>query len=1114
MAQPRDLVEDLVFECLEQLARNGPAAVDDVLAAHDQAVRQHVRDTITMLQRVGLAGDAPAGEPVADRFGPYRLLERVGSGAMGVVYRARCDDGEGPDLALKLMQPGLLPGRGNRLRFQREIEALRSLAHPGICPILDDGEVDGVPFLVMPFVAGASLRERFAARWGADATARGELLGALQQVAEALHHAHEHGLVHRDVKPGNVVLASGQAVLLDFGLARLDRGQQHSTLTATGGVVGTPAYMAPEQVAGRNDVDRRCDVYAIGAVLYEGLTGRLPHEAPTRESLYRQILGGDIVPPSSRVAGLPAGTDAVCMTALARDPQRRYQTARLFAEELGRLRAGASPLARLPGPLERTLRWVRRYPFASSLMALLSLAVLGIAAMALTMRAAARVDRARLQAVDAQRLVNHEPAQALAKALAAYDQSPVPEALVAIQAALAADQPAYTIPPFAQAITGIAFSADDRWLFAHDEGGAGRLFELTARDPVEQTLGEHARDVTCAAFEPGPSAAPLLVTGQRDGSVLASRLGEIGVAWRLAPSGDDTAVKGLYFSPDGSRLVCVAGGAARLLTAAGEAVAISTEGRVTLAAWVDEDRFVLAAEMDVDAGDRGRVSVWDARQTPPVELDARLWEQPITAVHCNPHPDRRGLLLVVPDAREASIWDLAKDRPEPLRPSQRGFAQRIVAAGWSPDGSRAFLAALGGRAEVFTAAGAHVDSNDTLDHIATGVAHPTQPMFALAGNSGSPWLISFDGQALRYFGRRRVRERPLVFSRDGQFVATTTWEHCIEVRRLFDPELPVFRGGGSVQAAQWTADGHVVQGHGMSRLSSKRRGALRRWDPRSGAEIGSARIYGGMPVLDLRWNRAREHALVDLAPAPGGRAQVQLQRHEGGQWQSIADAPEGSVRGYCLSATFVGPNLALLCDTAGAVVLWDLDGGSIVRLPHDDMPAASSIDRARWMTATATPDASTVWAGGAAGYLHRFDRGSDGRYVEAAPVRLGQSLHSLLLLPDGSLVAGGASGLVERLLPQGGSIAFRFHRVRVPCIASTSVDGQPLLATGDYEGTICLWRLDGRLERAIEFEQGAVNSLQFSPDGEQLLSGTGDGTARIWPVRTGDLLALARRRVR
>ncbi|HEU4418268.1 MAG TPA: WD40 repeat domain-containing serine/threonine protein kinase, partial [Planctomycetota bacterium] len=900
MAQPRDLVEDLVFECLEQLAHNGPAAVDDVLAAHEDSVRQQVRDTITMLQRVGLAGDAPPGEPAPDRFGPYRLLERVGSGAMGVVYRARRDDGEGPELALKLMQPGLLPGRGNRLRFQREIEALRSLAHPGICPILDDGEVDGVPFLVMPFVAGPSLRERFAARQGADAAARDVLLSALQQVAEALHHAHEHGLVHRDVKPANVVLAGGQAVLLDFGLARLDRGQHDSTLTATGGVVGTPAYMAPEQVAGRNDVDRRCDVYALGAMLYEGLTGRLPHEAPTRESLYRQILGGDIVPPSSRATGLRAGTDAVCMTALARDPQRRYQTARLFAEELGRLRAGASPLARLPGPLERTLRWVRRYPFASSLMALLSLAVLGIAAMALTMRAGARVDRARLQAVDAQRLVNHEPAQALAKALAAYDQSPVPEALVAIQAALAADQPAYTIPSFAQAITGIAFSADDRWLFAHDEGGAGRLFELTERDPVEQTLGEHAREVSCAAFEPRPSAAPLLVTGHRDGSVLASRLGEIGVAWRLAPSGDATAVHALSFSPDGSRLVCVAGGVARLVTAAGEVVAITTEGRVTLAAWVDEDRFVLAAAMAVGAGDQGRVSVWDARQAPPVELTAQSWRQPITAVHCNPHPERRGLLLVVPEAREASIWDLAKDRTE-LRPLQRGFARRIVAAGWSPDGSRAFLAAQGGRSEIFTSAGTHADGNDALDHIATGVAHPTQPMFALAGNFGSPMLISFYGQTLHTFGRRHVRDHPLVFSRDGHFVATTTWEHRIEVRRLFDPELPVFRGGGWLEAAQWTADGHVVQGHRFPRLSpTRKRGALRRWDPRSGAEIGSSHVYEGMPVIDLRWDRAREQALVVFDVA--GRSQAQLLRHEDGRWRSIADAPEGALQGDCLSA--------------------------------------------------------------------------------------------------------------------------------------------------------------------------------------------------------------------
>src|SRR5262249_29917128 len=246
------------------------------------------RRMLATLTRVGLAGEPHAEAP--EKLGPYRLLERIGAGAMGVVYRARRADagGDAPELALKLLQPGLLPVRGSRVRFQREIAALRELDHPGICPVLDDGEVEGVPVLAMPFVPGESLREIFArGPAGADAGRRERLLKIVQQVALALHHAHERGFVHRDVKPANVLVRPDeQPVLLDFGLARLEQPRSGSALTLSGGVVGTPAYMAPEQVAGRPDVDRRCDVYALGAVLYEGLTGRLPHEAPTRESLY------------------------------------------------------------------------------------------------------------------------------------------------------------------------------------------------------------------------------------------------------------------------------------------------------------------------------------------------------------------------------------------------------------------------------------------------------------------------------------------------------------------------------------------------------------------------------------------------------------------------------------------------------------------------------------------------------------------------------------------------------------------------------------------------------------------------------------------------------------
>lgn len=156
-------VEELAYQCLDGLEARGPEAVDQILADHEPRLQEQVRGMLAILSRVGLARGGLAGSEPAlpERLGPYRLLECIGAGSMGVVYRAQRED-DPAELALKLLQPGLLPIRGTRVRFRREIAALRELHHEGICPILDDGEIEGVPFLAMPFVPGESLRAHFA----------------------------------------------------------------------------------------------------------------------------------------------------------------------------------------------------------------------------------------------------------------------------------------------------------------------------------------------------------------------------------------------------------------------------------------------------------------------------------------------------------------------------------------------------------------------------------------------------------------------------------------------------------------------------------------------------------------------------------------------------------------------------------------------------------------------------------------------------------------------------------------------------------------------------------------------------------------------------------------
>ncbi len=338
--------------------------------------------------------------PSVERVGPYRVLREIARGGMGVIFLAE-DTRTGRRAALKVLARGHAAFPNLALRFRREAEVASRLEHPGICTVYEAGEADGVAYIAMRYLEGESLEERIAKsrRETAAAGRAGRCVAGLpepgnrqgpppaaseqasilrvvllvEKVALALHAAHEAGLVHRDVKPGNVMVTrDGEPVLLDFGLVR-DSTADGESLTATGAVLGTPAYMSPEQVSGKPVLDRRSDVYSLGAVLYECLTLSAPFEAPTAAALYRKILSTDPDSPRRLNPSLTEDLRVVVETAMAKDRARRYQTARDMAEDLRRVRANEPIRARRAGPLERSIRWVQRNPAPS-------LAVLGVVA--------------------------------------------------------------------------------------------------------------------------------------------------------------------------------------------------------------------------------------------------------------------------------------------------------------------------------------------------------------------------------------------------------------------------------------------------------------------------------------------------------------------------------------------------------------------------------------------------------------------------------------------------------------------------------------------------------------------------------------------------------------
>jgi len=404
----------LVAECLERCERDGETAIEEVCREHPEHA-DGIRKRLRTLRQAGLF-EVAADAGIPDQLGEFRLRERLGSGGMGVVYVAE-QESLGREVALKLVRPERLFFPGARERFQREIEAVARLEHRGIVPVYTVGEEQGVPYLAMERVRGASLADVLAELESSDPaqltgddlqrvvqdrageeSAGGSVFSGnwtkvcfrlVAEVADALDHAHRRGVLHRDVKPSNIMVTSdGRIRLLDFGLARADGA---SALTRSGLEPGSLPYMAPEQVRGESDrIGPRTDVYGLGVTLYELLTLHPPYHAETTEQTRARILAGQ-PPPASRLNPTIAwDAETVCLTAMEPDPERRYSSAAEFAADLRNYLELRSIQARRPGPWLRARRAAQRRPaLATGLVAVAAVLILGPTVFGFWQRAAA-----------------------------------------------------------------------------------------------------------------------------------------------------------------------------------------------------------------------------------------------------------------------------------------------------------------------------------------------------------------------------------------------------------------------------------------------------------------------------------------------------------------------------------------------------------------------------------------------------------------------------------------------------------------------------------------------------------------------------------------------------
>ena len=343
---------------------NGPVA-DRQGSATPEPIPHVVRHgTILLDSKAGVFGPAPSGGPGKFDLGDYELLEEIARGGMGVVYKAR-QKSLNRTVALKMILAGKLAGDSDVKRFRAEAEAAGSLSHPHIVGIYEVGEVEGQNYFTMPFVDGPSLTElMISGRWPMDDGKGAARLMA--KVAHAVQHAHEHGILHRDLKPGNILVDSrGEPQVMDFGLAK--RLGEDSGLTLSGAVLGTPSFMAPEQAAGRTrDITAAVDIYGLGAVLYYLLTGQPPVVADSPLNALVMVLEGEARMPRTLNPRVPAHLERICMRCLEKEPRNRYASGAELAEDLERFLRGEPPSFRPVDVSARIRHWLVHHPALAS----------------------------------------------------------------------------------------------------------------------------------------------------------------------------------------------------------------------------------------------------------------------------------------------------------------------------------------------------------------------------------------------------------------------------------------------------------------------------------------------------------------------------------------------------------------------------------------------------------------------------------------------------------------------------------------------------------------------------------------------------------------------------